>query len=158
MQVLAEISIPLYDGGTTFSKSRALQATKSEREQQLEDARQAAVELADSAWDLLDATRRSRDALNEEIHQQTVAVAGVKHDQSLGLRTIFEVISQEQSLFQSRINLVQAQRDAIIYEAALLRAVGELTAESLNLPVDLYDPQKNLDVVHHEWFGFHTAE
>ena len=41
----------------------------------------------------------------------------------------------------------------MIYQAALARAVGTLTAQGMALPVQDYDPQKNFDAIHHAWTG-----
>jgi len=49
---------------------------------------------------------------------------------------------------------VKATHDEALAMLQLKSAVGDLTAEALHLPVDLYDPTKNYNDVREAWFGF----
>ena len=52
---------------------------------------------------------------------------------------------------------ISAERDLAVAEYGLLAAMGLLTAQALQLPVDYYDPAVNYDEVRDKWIGFGTA-
>ena len=59
----------------------------------------------------------------------------------------------EQELFESRVNLVRAERDEVVASYRLKSAVGELTVVHLGFPVPIYDPTGHRDEVRGKWFG-----
>ena len=65
----------------------------------------------------------------------------------LGARTTLDVLNAEQDLLDARANLIAAQVDEIVSSYTLLSAMGVLTAEHLNLNVQLYDPEAYYNLV-----------
>jgi outer membrane protein TolC len=78
---------------------------------------------------------------------------GVEQEARVGSRTVLDVLNAEQELLNSRVSLVQAQRDEVLASFQLLSAVGKLQARELGLPVELYDPAVNLDATRDRWSG-----
>ena len=68
-----------------------------------------------------------------------IALEGVQQEATVGARTVLDVLDAEQELLDGQVNLVQAQRDATVASYQLLQALGRLTAQDLNLPVQVYD-------------------
>ena len=56
-----------------------------------------------------------------------IAYDGAKEELAVGVRTTLDVLNQEQQLFEARLALVQAERDAYVAAHQLLRATGQLT-------------------------------
>jgi TolC family type I secretion outer membrane protein len=154
----AQVSMPIYEGGLIYSQSRQAQQTLAQNQHQLEDAIRLAVQNASQAWDNLQSTRATIVSYKEQVRASEIALEGVRQEQQVGERTILDVLNQEQSLFQARVNLVQSQTNEVIYEFTLDQTVGRLTAENLNLQVPYYDPNRNFQAVRDKWFGFGTAE
>ena len=50
-------------------------------------------------------------------------------------------------------NLVRSQRDETVAGFELKSAIGQLTARNLELPVKLYDFERNYRAVRDKWFG-----
>ena len=50
------------------------------------------------------------------------------------------MLTAEQALLLSQVNLVRSQRDEIVAAYQLKEAVGGLSADQLQLPVDIYKP------------------
>ena len=67
-----------------------------------------------------------------------IAVEGSRQEALVGQRTTLDVLDQEQDLFQSQVDLVQARRDQIVASYRLKAAVGELTVAGIDLPVEPY--------------------
>ena len=156
--ITAQLAVPLYEGGLYYSQTRAALQTATQRRSQLDDAKLAAGQAASQAWDNLIATRATIISLQRQVQANEISVEGVNQEQAVGQRTVFDVLQQQQTLFQSRVNLVQSQHDEIIYEFTLAQAVGRLTAKDLHLPIEYYDPEKNYKTVKDKWFGFRTRK
>ncbi len=158
LSVIAQASVPLYEGGVIYSQSRQAQQTVAERKSLVDDARRAAVQAAAQAWEQLKSDRATITSLKEQIRAAEIALDGVQQEAAVGSRTVLDILNQEQALFQSRVNLVITQHDEVVAEFALAAALGRLTAKQLNLPVTIYDPDKNFDTVRGKWIGFGTGE
>ena len=156
--ITAQLSVPLYEGGAIYSQTRQAQQVVSQRKSQVDDARRAAVQAAASAWEQLQSTRATLKSLEEQVRADEIALEGTQREEQVGSRTVLDTLNAEQTLFQARVSLVQSQRDEVVNEFTLAQAVGRLTAKTLGLPVEYYDPDKNFDLVHNKWAGFGTAE
>jgi len=71
----------------------------------------------------------------------------VREEARLGARTTLEVLDAEQDLLDARANRITAQIDATQATYQVLAAMGLLTAGSLNLPVQTYDPAAYYNLV-----------
>jgi outer membrane protein len=99
------------------------------------------------------------EAAQEEIQAQTVAVQanqlaleGNRAEQTVGTRTIIEVLNAEQELLNSQVALVTAKRDAYVAGFQLLNAMGQAQAQDLGLDGGpLYDPLGNYRRVANNW-------
>ena len=74
---------------------------------------------------------------------------GVRAENSIGNRTILDVLNAEQELLQSRVQLVTARRNAYVAGFSLLAAMGRAEARDLGLADEgvLYDPIDNYERV-----------
>ena len=68
------------------------------------------------------------------------------------------LVDAEQELLDAKVNLVRAQRDEIVSSYQLAAAVGRLTAQSLRLPVEVYDPTVNCGQTRDRWMGTSVNE
>ena len=71
-----------------------------------------------------------------------------------GTRTTLDILNAQQELLDAKINLARTIHDETLAILQLKASVGELTAQSLNLPVTPYDPVKNYTLVRNKWIGF----
>ena len=90
----------------------------------------------------------------EAVTATAEALEGVKLEAKFGTRTTLDVLNAQQELVDAQINLARASHDEILSMLQLKAAIGELTAGALNLPVKLYDPAKNYNIVRNQWAGF----
>jgi outer membrane protein len=73
-----------------------------------------------------------------------LALEGVRAENSVGTRTILDVLNAERELLNAQVELVTAQRNSYVAGFQLLAAMGQ--AEARNLGLDggpLYDPTVN---------------
>ena len=71
----------------------------------------------------------------------------------MGQRTVLDVLDAEQELFQSQVDLVGAERTAVLASAQLKSAIGELTVTGLELDTPTYDPQAYYNRQRQRLFG-----
>jgi outer membrane protein len=156
--VIARMTVPLYEGGSVYSRSREAQETVGQRRSEIDDARRQAVDQSTQAWESMQSARARVQALRSQIQAAEIALEGVQQEAAVGSRTVLDILNAEQELFSARTNLVQAQRDELVSEFQLTSAVGRLTAVDLSLPVQIYDVDKHYNTIRNKWIGFGTVD
>lgn len=152
-QVTAQVSVPLYESGATYSRVRAARQTASQRLIDVEVARRNAIEQSTSSFEALQTARARIESLQAQIRAAEVALEGVRQEANVGSRTVLDVLNAEQELLDAQVSLVRSRRDMLVAGFQLLSATGRLTAQALNLPVELYDFEANFKDVENRWIG-----
>ncbi|HAY49381.1 MULTISPECIES: TolC family outer membrane protein [Thalassospira] len=151
--IIASVSVPLYQKGAVFSGVRAAKQTAGQARIQVDEARRAVIENATSAWETLVTARASIESQQAQVSSAEVALDGVQREASVGSRTVLDVLDQEQELLQARVDLVGSRRDAAVAEFQVKAAMGALNAQVLGLPVEVYDTESNYNKVKDQWWG-----
>lgn len=152
--VIAQMTMPLYEGGAIYSQTRAAEQTVGQRRSQVDDARRQAVQLATQSWETLMAARAAVASFAAAVKAAQIALAGTQQEALVGSRTVLDVLQADQQLFNTQLQLAQAQHDAAVAEFSLTASVGRLIAPELKLPVQLYDMDRHYRAVKDKWFGF----
>lgn len=152
--VLAQLTIPIYEGGLIYSESRQAKQKVGQSEGLTDDARRFAVEGATAAWETIQAQRANVVSQQAAIKADEIAYEGLQAQQRAGLRTLIDVLNAEQELFSDRTNLVRAQHDLVVAEFNLANQIGRMTAADLKLKVNLYDVNRYYEAVRTKWLGF----
>lgn len=152
-EILAEVTVPLYQKGAVYSSVRAAKQTAAQARVQVDEARRAVIENATSSWETLVTARASIESQQAQVASAEVALDGVQREASVGSRTVLDVLDQEQELLQARVNLVGSRRDAAVAEFQVKAAMGALNAQVLGLPVEIYDTESNYNKVKDQWWG-----
>ena len=152
--VVAQMTVPLYEGGSVYAQTRQAQQTVGQRRSQVDIARRAAVQNAASAWETLQAARASISSFVTAVRAAQIALQGTQQEALVGSRTVLDVLIAEQQLFTTQSQLVTAQHDAALAEYTLVAAIGRLVAPALKLPVELYSMEHHYKLVKDKWFGF----
>jgi outer membrane protein len=148
------LTIPLFQSGAEYSAIRRAQQQRSQRMLQIAAAERQVTESVRNAWEQVQTARSSIASTQDAVKANEIALEGVKQEQQVGSRTILDVLDAEQELLNTRVSLVQAQRNEYVASFALLAAMGRATAENLQLGVDLYNPDTNYQAVRNRMFGF----
>lgn len=151
--ISALLTVPLYQAGAEYAKVREAKEVAGQRRIEVDAAEREIVEEVVAAWEALQTGQAQITAFSDQVAAAEIALDGVEQEQLVGLRTVLDVLDAEQELFQARVNLVQARRDAIVSSYRLKSAVGELTAASLSLSVETYDPSAHYDEVRDKVWG-----
>ncbi len=153
-EVLVQLTVPLYRSGTDYSKTRAAEQTKSQRKDELDDARHKSHETAENGWQALMTAQAALDADKGEVDAAARALEGVKEENKVGTRTTLDVLNAEQELLDAEIDQVKSQHDRDLAVLQIRQAEGTMTASNLRLPVEPYDPTRHYEDVRNKWIGF----
>ncbi len=148
-------SIPLFQGGLPAAQQRQAQARENAvMEQEIGIERQviaqvrAAFASARAAAEIITSTQAAVDAA-------TLSLEGVRAENSVGNRTILNILDAEQELLRAQTQLVSARRNAYVAGFTLLAAMGKAEARDLGLDGGaLYDPETHYDRVKDSWFDW----
>lgn len=147
-QAGAQLSIPIFQGGLPAAQRRQAQATASATlEQEIATERDviAQVRSAYTSWNASNDLIRSSQVA---VDAAALSLEGVRAENSVGNRTILDILNAEQELLNAQVTLVTARRNAYVAGFSLLAAMGKAEARDLNLDGGiLYDPQLNYDRV-----------
>jgi outer membrane protein len=139
-----QASLPLYQGGGPSAQIRQAQARQAAAlETQIGTERQVVqtVRAAFAAWKASLAVIKSAEAA---IAANSLSLAGVRAENSVGTRTIIEVLNAEQELINAQVQLATSRRNAYVAAFTLLAAMGNAEARDLDLDgVTLYDAKAN---------------
>ena len=145
-------NIPIFQGGLPAARIRQAQAAQGTVLEQVVGTERAVVQAARAAFANYDAAQRAIQANTVAVQANQLALEGNRAEQSVGTRTIIEVLNAEQELLQSSVALVTAKRDAYVAGFQLLNAMGAAEARDLGLDGGpLYDPLGNYRHVARNW-------
>ncbi|WP_395020040.1 TolC family outer membrane protein [Dongia sp.] len=151
--ILGVLTVPLYQAGAPDSRVRQAKQLYQQSRRQLDEARRSAAQQAVAAWQSLETAQAQIASFEEQVRANTVALEGVRQEQTVGARTVLDVLDAEQALLNSKVNLVTAQTNLVIARYQVLQAIGQLNAKSLALNVPLYDPALHYNDVRNKWWG-----
>jgi outer membrane protein len=152
-EVLAVVSVPLYQQGAVSSRVRAAKQVASQQRLLVREAVRQAREDAISSWENLATARAQIAAFQQTVRANEIALEGVRQENEVGARTILDVLDAEQELLDAQVDLVGAQRDEFVASFQVLSAIGRMTAQDLGLATSIYDPQSDYQAVRESWFG-----
>lgn len=137
-------TIPLFQGGLPAAQQRQAQGREGATlEQEIGTEREviATVRTFFQQWkaasDVITSSQTAVDAA-------ALGLEGVRAENSVGNRTILDILNAEQELLNAQVVLVRARRNAYVAGFNLLAAMGKADARDLGLDGGLlYDPAVN---------------
>lgn len=151
--IMANLTVPLYHGGSDYALIRAAKQTASQKRVEQLEASTAARENAIRAWQSLKTAEATMVARKKEIAAADLAYQGVKRESQVGTRTVLDSLNSEADALQAHVNFVTAERDYEIAKYAVRAATGDLTAAKLHLTAAVYDPEIHYNKVKDAWIG-----
>jgi outer membrane protein len=136
--------IPIYQGGLVGAQVRQAQSVQSQLLEQGVQVERQVVANVRAAFASYQAAQQAIAANQVAVSADTLALEGARAEQSVGTRTVLDVLNAEQELLNSQVALVTARHDAYVAGFSLLNAMGEAQAQDLNLDGGaLYNPVAN---------------
>ena len=148
-------SVPLFQGGRPGAQVRQAQARQAQSLEQVIATERGVVQQVRAAYAAWKASEEVVNSAGRAVSANGLSLEGVQAENSVGNRTIIEVLNAEQELLNARVQLVTARRNAYVAAFTLLAAMGQAEARDLNLDgVTLYDPTKNYARVRHKIWDY----
>ena len=146
------LTVPLFQGGRPAARVRQAQARESQTMEQAIGVERSVIAQTRGAY----ASWRAAQAVIESsliaVNASQLSLEGVRAENSVGTRTILDILNAEQELLNAQVQLVTARRDAYVAGFTLLAAMGRAEAEDLSIGGgQRYDPDANYRRVRHQF-------
>ncbi len=139
-----QTTIPLFQGGGPSAQVRQAQARQSQAIEQEIGTERFVIAATRSAYAQWQAANQVIASSRVAVDANTLALDGVRAENSVGTRTILDILDAERELLNAQVQLVTAQRNAYVAGFSLLAAMGQAEARDLGLDGGaLYDPTEN---------------
>ena len=148
------VSIPLYQSGSEYSRVRQAKFNHGRLQLGLEDQRNKVREAVIEAFNRFHVARAVIKSNKAAIEASEIALEGTQEEAKFGSRTTLDVLDAEQELFEAKANLIRSKRDEIVSSYTLLSLIGRLSPSELGLTVDIFDPKENYNKRKYQIIGF----
>ena len=147
------MTIPLYNSGETRAKIRQSKYQKWQAQETVLEARRYVMANVTSAWEIMKSNKAKIKSIKDQVSANEIALDGVQKEEALGNRTILDVLDAYQELLNSNVEEIKAKRDYYVSGMNLLLSMGKLTAEDLNLNVELYNAKEFYKDTKNKWLS-----
>jgi outer membrane protein len=143
------LRIPIFQGGRVAAQQRQAFARETVAMEQVIETERSIIQQTRAAYENWQASLAVIDSSRVAVESAEVSLEGVRAENSIGNRTILDVLNAEQELVSAKAQLVTARRNAYVAGFTLLAAMGQAEARDLNLDTGgpLYDPNVNYERV-----------
>lgn len=150
-----QLSIPLYQGGGPAAQVRQNQALESQAIEQAIETERGVIAQTRAAYASWQASLETIKSSENAVSASALSLEGVRAENSVGSRTILDILDAEQEALRARVQLVSSRRNAYVAGFTLLAAMGHAEADDLGLQGGaLYDPMVNYKRVKGKWFDW----
>ena len=156
IQAGVTLRVPIFQGGRIAAQQRQAFARENVALEQVIEVERSVIQQTRAAYAAWQASNAVIESSKVAVQSAEVSLEGVRAENSIGNRTILDVLNAEQELLQSRAELVTARRNAYVAGFTLLAAMGRAEARDLNLDTGgpLYDPQVNYERVRDKFWDW----
>ena len=152
------LTLPIFQGGRPAAQIRQAQALRGQAIEQVTQTERQVIASTRSAFAVWRSALQVIASSEQAVSANRLSLEGVRAENSVGNRTILDILNAEQELLNSQVTLVTARRDAYVAGFNLLAAMGEAEARDLNLEGGrLYDPVENFTSVRGRFSDFGRA-
>ncbi len=145
-------TIPIYQGGLPSARVRQAQALEGQALEQRVATERLVIANTRTAFALYQSATAAIASNEKAVAANELALEGARAENSIGTRTILDVLNAEQELLNAQVALVTARRIQYVAGFELLNAMGQAEAADLGLEGGpLYDPVGNYRRVAGDW-------
>jgi outer membrane protein len=139
-----QATIPLFQGGRPAAQVRQAQARESQSIEGVTEVERGVVAQTRAAYASWQASNEVIVSSQSAVDANTLSLEGVRAENSVGNRSILDILNAEQELLNSQVQLVTARRNSYVSGFSLLASMGQAEARDLGLEGGaLYDPVAN---------------
>jgi outer membrane protein len=137
-------TLPIFQGGLPAAQKRQAQAREGAVLEQEIATERAVIANVRAAYSQHEAANEIIAANKAAVAAAQLSLEGVRAENTVGNRTILDILNAEQELLTAQVQLATAERNAYVAGFNLLAAMGKAEARDLGLDGGaLYDPEVN---------------
>ncbi|XVN42726.1 MAG: TolC family outer membrane protein [Candidatus Rickettsia vulgarisii] len=137
------VNVPIYSkGGAEYSQIRTAKNNTRNAVVQFDDAIRQVKAGVISSWEGFEVAKSKIIATTQAVEAAQITYDGTMQEEIVGSKTMLDVLTAEEKLYNARIAKVDAHRDAILAAYQMKLFIGELTARSLKLKVKYFTPEE----------------
>jgi outer membrane protein len=151
-------TVPIFQGGRNSALRRQAQARQSVAMENIVATERDTIAQVRAAYSSWRAANEIIESSSTAVSAAELSLEGVRAENSVGNRTILDILDAQQELLRAQVQLVSARRNAYVAGFTLLAAMGRAEARDLGLEElgTLYDPALNYDRVRGEIWDWQT--
>ena len=129
----ATVSWPFYSGGKTRSTINKHSNLTTRKRLLLDDAVRTNATHVASAWSSLESSKSFLNSVKAQVRAAQIANDGIAAEYERGSRTTLDVIQSNALLLSAQISLASSEKNYLMAQYNLLKAVGLLNSQYLKL-------------------------
>ncbi|MEM8795783.1 MAG: TolC family outer membrane protein [Pseudomonadota bacterium] len=157
-QVTADVTVPIFLGGSRFSTIRQAKETVGQLRIQVDENRRSIEQGVRSSWAALESATSQIKSARTNVRASQIAVDGLIEERKVGQATTLDVLTAQSNLIDAQISLSNALRDRVVASYNLLASIGRFTGERISIAsASIVEPPSfHYEKVVDRWFGLRT--
>lgn len=149
LTVGASVSIPIFQGGRPAAQQRRASAFATAALETMIATERSVIAQARAAYSSWRSANAVIESSQTAVEAAELSLEGVRAENTVGNRTILDILNAQQELLSAQVQLVTAQRNAYVAGFTLLAIMGRAEARDLGLEDEgpLYNPIDNYERV-----------
>lgn len=141
-EAAATVSVPLDFKGSTQAGLRKYKYDAAKKRIDIINTKRMVAAAITTRWETMEAKRKNIIETEEQVKAAKIAYDCMKEEFSAGLKTTLHLLTAEQEYFSAQLQLLGAKQDHLVSAYELLKDIGgALTPQSLELPLEAFNPQ-----------------
>ena len=138
------LTIPIFQGGRPSAQVRQAQSRTSQAIENYVEVERSVIAQTRGAYAAWRANEQIIAATQQAVSANGLSLEGVRAENSVGTRSILDILNAEQEYLNTQVQLVSAQRNSYVAAFSVLAAMGKAEARDLGIEGGaLYDPEVN---------------
>ena len=143
-QAAVSLTVPLFQGGRPAAQVRQAQSRNSQAIENYVEVERGVIAQTRGAYAAWQANEQIIAATQQAVSANSLSLEGVRAENSVGTRSILDILNAEQEYLNTQVQLVSARRNSYVAAFSVLAAMGKAEARDLGIEGGaLYDPEVN---------------
>ncbi|BBB07039.1 type I secretion outer membrane protein TolC [Sphingopyxis sp. EG6] len=149
------LTVPIFQGGRPSAQVRQAQSRTSQAIENYVEVERSVIAQTRGAYAAWRANEQIIAATQQAVSANGLSLEGVRAENSVGTRSILDILNAEQEYLNTQVQLVSAQRNSYVAAFSVLAAMGKADARDLGIEGGaLYDPEVNYNRVKGQIFDW----
>jgi outer membrane protein len=149
------IQVPIFNNATnSYSETRKARYALRSATYNLNNITNKIRDLANVAWSQFESSKLQVQYLLEASDAGKLAYEGTVKEEEVGNKSILDVLEAQSKWNNTQIKYIEAQKNMLMAAYIIRQLSGQLTAKSLRLDTNLFEPEKEFKKIKFKLIGF----